>query len=115
MTLYWSYNSIPELEDLPEETRKEVWKECRMSDRTPWRTFLLNTILGTIMFLCIAAGTAFGKFYYGRIGGITGGITIAVITGSVCGFIIAQLHIARVRPRIREYLCSHGKTNQQSM
>ena len=30
MKLYWSYNSIPELADLPKEKRKEIWQECHL-------------------------------------------------------------------------------------
>jgi hypothetical protein len=103
MKLYWSINSIPELTDLPNEKRKEVWAVCQSRCFRNWQTGISIVLMG----VCIAAGIKLGKFYYGHIGGIIG----AVIAGGIGGSIIWEIKVNIVRPHIREYLSSHEKTN----
>jgi hypothetical protein len=105
--LYWSYNSIPELADLPKEKRKVVWKSCHLKVFQHWLTWFSFLISG----ICVAAGIALGDFYYGRMGGIIGG----AIAGGIGGFIAWEIKVAKVRPYIREYLNTYEQTNQQSL
>ncbi len=104
MKIYWSYNSIPELADIPKEKRKEVWTTCYHRSKISYRYILVAVVIGAV---CISAGMLLGKFYLGRTGGILG----TAIAGGIAGFIIGQSIIASVRPYVREYLNSNGKTN----
>jgi hypothetical protein len=103
MKLYWSYNSIPELADLPKEKRKEIWHTCHLKCLVHWQIWVSFLVCG----LCAATGMGLGEFYYNRIGGFLG----AMLGGGIGGFIIGEIKVSMVRPHIREYLISHGKTN----
>jgi hypothetical protein len=102
MKLYWTYNSIPELADLPKDKRKEVWATChrKMLHRYIW----VACVIGAV---CVPAGMIIGESYFGRIGGIIE----AMIAGGIGGLIIGEVKVAMTRPHIREYLISHEKTN----
>jgi len=51
MKLYWSLKSIPELTDLPNEKRNEIWKICYT---TNWKArFLPSLIMPVFMFVGI--------------------------------------------------------------
>jgi hypothetical protein len=101
MKLYWSINSIPELADLPKEKRKEVWKSCHIKCFLHWQIWASAVLFG----LGVAAGSALGEFYYGRIGGTIG----AAIAGGIVGIIGWEIKVSVVRPLIRVYLNSHDK------
>jgi hypothetical protein len=101
--LYWTYNSIPELADLPKEKRKELWHACHLKVFVHWQIWVSLLVCG----LCAATGTELGKFYYNHIGGFLG----AMLGGGIGGFIVGQVGVAVTRPHIREYLNSHEKTN----
>jgi hypothetical protein len=103
MKLYWSYNSIPELADLPKEKRKEIWHACHLKGLAHWQTWGACLVCG----LCCVTGSELGKLCYGRIGGFIG----AMIAGGLGGLIAWEVTATMVRPHIREYLSSYGKTN----
>jgi hypothetical protein len=110
MKLYWSYNSIPELADLPKEKRKEVWKTCHLKCWTSWPFWITTVaiiVIGTMVggatlrklgYFCSDNHYIMGSFWAGAIG--------IFIT-----FIITQVEISLARPYIREYLNSNVKTN----
>jgi Na+/H+-dicarboxylate symporter len=106
MKLYWSLKSFPELADLPKQKREEVWTN------TYKKHWFKIKILPAITFgLCAVAGVAYGNTHYGYFGKYCG-----AIIGSGIGWCIAwQITVAIIRPYIREYLISHGKTNQSSL
>ena len=105
MKLYWSLKSIPELADLPNKQRKEIWKSCRLKCLMTW-PFWGSTITIIVFWLVIL--TKLGYFYRDRhlIGLIWGAVISAIVV-----FIMWQVEIALVKPYIRKYLISHGKRN----
>ena len=102
MKLYWSYNSIPELANLPKENRKEVWAAChpKIFRRSIWISMIIAAV-------CIPLGIEIGKSYFGGIAGLI----VAVIIGGIVGALIWQVQAAMAMPYIREYLNSNVKTN----
>ena len=104
MKLYWSLKSIPELADLPKKDRYEIWKACYSMVWRSWKSIILHIIL-IILFISVLTViyNTFDKFIIG--------LLVAVSIGAICGFIEQQVAIYIIRPHIREYLSSHGKTN----
>jgi hypothetical protein len=101
MKIYWSYNSIPELADLPEKDRYEIFKEC-------FKESYLYRYRYLILFVLI---TSVGTIIYNTFNGFTVVLLVASITGGIIGIIGQQVAIYTLRPRLREYLISHGKPN----
>lgn len=104
MKLYFSINSIPELANLPKKGRYQIWKACYSIFWKSWKNIILNIIL-TILFISVLTGIyhTFDKFIIG--------LLVSVILGAIYVFIERQVAIYIIRPHIREYLSSHGKTN----
>jgi hypothetical protein len=101
MKLYWSYNSIPELADLPEKDRYEICKACfKESNLYQYRYLILFILL-----------TSVSTIIYNTFNGFIVVLLVALITGGIIGIMGQQAAIYMLRPRIREYLILHGKTN----
>jgi len=106
MKLYWSYNSIPELADLPKEKRKEIWKSCCLKcfANFPFWCSTKNAI--ALVWLVIVMPLV---IYYSNHHMI--GLIGFVLVGAIIGFILWQVEIALVKPYIRECLNSNVNTN----
>jgi hypothetical protein len=93
--VYWRWNSIPELADLPPEERKRLWEEAR---RDPFRLkdFLwLATILG------IATGAGVALIYVPKDLSIWIGLPIVLAVVLGLGAVVDALLILRYRPIVR--------------
>jgi lipopolysaccharide export LptBFGC system permease protein LptF len=102
MKLYWSYNSIPELADLSNEKRNEIWKTCYA---TNWKVrFLSSLIMPVFMFVGILIALSY--FRHTLVGMI-----IAVVITSIGWYIGWQITVNMIRPYLRKYLKSNVKTN----
>jgi len=104
MKLYFSINSIPELANLPKKGRYQIWKACYSMIWRSWKSIILHIILA-ILFISVLTVIyhTFDKFIIV--------LLVAAIIGAIYGFIEQQVAIYIIRPHIREYLSSHGKTN----
>lgn len=92
--MYWRWQSIPELADLPIEQRKSVWRQAK---RDPFRAidiawFLL--ILGITGLLCLV-------LYWLRSTPNWVGQAVSVVGAVLLSFIYEALLIVRYRPVIR--------------
>ncbi len=109
MKIYWSIKSIPELADMSKERRKEIWKLCHLKYSV---NLLILVLRVAIILVCCAIGLALGCFYSNHITIVfTWAVIVGTIVSTIGNFIIWQVEIALVKPNIREYLISHGKTN----
>jgi RsiW-degrading membrane proteinase PrsW (M82 family) len=107
MKIYWSYNSIPELADIPKEKRKEIWKPCSLKCLASWPFCVSAIAMIVVWFILVKLG-----FFYSDNHTISS--IWALIVTAIVGFILKQVELALLRPYIRKYLNLNEQTNRQS-
>jgi hypothetical protein len=105
MNIYWSYNSFPELRDMPEEKRKEIWKACHRKIFCHWQTWFFILIQGLLAVIIIESV----KSYFGSFDVV--GLILVMIFGGLAGGITYFFTQPVERSDIREYLKSNEKPN----
>jgi hypothetical protein len=105
MNIYWSYNSFPELKDVPKERRKEIWKAGRRKIFHHWQIWFFILIQGLLAVIIIETV----KSYFGS-SNVIGSILVMIFGGLVGG--ITYFFIQPIeRSDIREYLKSNENPN----
>ena len=93
--MYWRWNRIPELADLPPEERKRLWAEAR---RDPFR---LTDFLWLALILGIAVGTGLAMIYVPKNLNIWIGLPIFLVVVLGLGRLVDALLILRYRRIVR--------------
>jgi len=102
MSTYWSWKSLPEWGELPENERKIIWKKCLSKTYKHWQYWVA-------FFGCIACGWL-GSFLVIKIWTSFIAVLIgAALGGSFGGFILGQVIVAMGRRHIRDYLKQHSE------
>ena len=105
MKIYWSYNSIPELADLPKEKRKEIWQKCHVKVFRHWQMWFLILIQVLLTVVIIESV----RSYFGSFNVV--GLILLMIIGGLIGGVISCFTQSINRSDIRKYLNSNAKTN----
>src|SRR5713101_3009805 len=94
MKIYWTFNQIPELRDLPCDQRYRVWRaSCDTPKFRGINAFAVVTVMVPVVWLISQAKMPTW--------------TAAVLAGMSAGiisFIVEQVQFERIRPSVREYL-----------
>ena len=93
--MYWRWNRIPELADLPYEERKRLWNEAK---RDPFR---LTDFLWLAIILGIAVGAGIALIYVPTNLSIWIGLPIFLVVVLGLGALVDALLILRYRPIVR--------------
>ena len=103
MKVYWTWQQIPELRDLPKHQRKRVLRACSgWNWKLNWKFMAIAMLLqAAIPFL------AFWLASQGKTPTWTA-VVLSWLGAGITGSIILQVGIERLRPSIREYLKEHG-------
>ena len=93
MPIHWSYKSLPELTDLADAERKNVWKKANRQAYEHWQTWLASAIVFALMVLLGHwLGSMFGHDFIGTIVGVA--LASAIVDRIV--FRIARSHLERI-------------------
>jgi len=100
MNIYWSATQIPELAGLSANQRKQMIRRFCFNDRI--MLFFRLLIWGVLVGLGrkLADSLQFGVF---------GSLICCAVAGAIAGFITCAIGMARIRPRMRQYLEQNGE------
>jgi hypothetical protein len=105
MSIYWSWKSLPEWRELPENERKIIWKKCYSKTLKHWQTWV--AFFGCIAYVWLGRFLVI-KIWTSFIGELIG----AALGGAIGGFILGQVIVAMGRRHIRDYLNSHDEVRR---
>jgi hypothetical protein len=98
MKIYWTFNQIPELRDLPWDQRYRVWQAC--CDTSKFRVINVFAVLSVIV-------VVFWLIFQVKMLSSTAQVLIYAISMGITHLIVSRVQLERHRPSIREYLKEH--------
>lgn len=105
--VYWTTRFIPELEHLPREQRRRVWRLCKSQAFRHWETWTALVVFG----LCVLGGPVLtGLVIWPEVHGSA--FLGALVGAPIGGFILGQVRASISRPYIRAELQSEQASAQ---
>ena len=93
MRIYWSVNSMPELQSLPKAERGRVWRKAYGQSFRYWQTWVGVVLLGICAFIGGAIGGHLGYVIWGSVigGGLGGFLFLQTLAPVIQRIIIKQI------------------------
>jgi hypothetical protein len=112
MKVYWSWESVPELADLPPRDRRRLWREAW--GKVVWRWPVM--LGGLVLLPAMLVGCVYLVGYLALAVGLGWSLALllvgGVVVGNVYGFILTQVGLALARPYLRAARLAESQSGQ---
>jgi hypothetical protein len=126
MKVYWSWESVPELADLPPRDRRRLWREAWGKVVWRWPVMLVGLVLLPAMLIgcvfvllpAILRGWGYLVGYVGFAADLGWPLAllllllVAGVVGNVYGFILTQVGLVFARPYLRAARLAESQSGQ---